>query len=50
MKTNQWDADIEKSLKELRIVDEEIKQHLYNLWSLSGGRIGKRPPMGEAGT
>lgn len=44
MKTTQWDADIEKSLEKLRIVDKEITQHLYNLYSLSGGRIGKKPP------
>ena len=44
MKTRQWDIDIEKSLKQIRIVDEEISRHLHNLWSLSGGKIGKKPP------
>ena len=42
MNTNQWDADIEKG-----IVGDELKRHMYNLWSLSGGKVGKKPPMGS---
>ena len=26
------------------MVNEELKQHMYNLYSLSGGVIGKKPP------
>lgn len=26
------------------MVGEEMLRHMYHLWSLSGGRIGKRPP------
>ncbi len=26
---------------------EELNRHLYNLWSLSGGKIGKKPPEKE---
>lgn len=44
MKTKQWDVDTEKG-----IVADELRQHTYNLWRLSGGRIGKKPPKGEAG-
>ena len=49
MNTKQWDKDIDESLKQLRIANEEVIHHLYNLWSLSGGKIGKRPPEGETG-
>ena len=39
MNATEWDKDTEKG-----IVSEEMRQHMYNLWSLSGGRIGKKPP------
>ena len=26
---------------------EELDKHLWNLWSLSGGKIGKKPPEKE---
>ena len=26
---------------------EELDKHLWNLWSLSGGKIGKKPPQEE---
>ena len=39
MNSKQWDADVEKG-----IVADELKQHMYNLWSLSDGKIGKKPP------
>ena len=42
MKAKQWDRDIEKG-----IVADELKQHMYNLWRLSDGLIGKKPPGGE---
>ena len=35
MKTKQWDKDIAAG-----IVNEEMKQHMGNLFTLSGGRIG----------
>lgn len=38
------DMEVVIRIAELRTVDEEIKRHMYNLWSLSGGKIGKKPP------
>ena len=40
MNKKQWDKDIENGIENLRIADEEIKQHMGNLFSLSGGKIG----------
>ena len=34
--------------KQIKIVCSEkdvIDRHLWNLWSLSGGKIGKKPPI-----
>ena len=41
MKAKQWDRDIEKG-----IVADELRHHMYNLWRLSDGIIGKKPPGG----
>ena len=47
MNTKQWDNDIERSLRHTelsdeRFINEEMKQHMDNLFSLTDGRIGKK--------